>query len=252
MTDQYKVVTAGQVLETNRDLPPQFIKTADQDRLDAITVIQGMTDAERTAIMGDFGYQTLADFDQYLEQEEEWRLRDRLDWYTYDDKTVQFTAKDGAWFLPEAVESFCAEEIGNEATKSIDGLNSTFWQDLTNHQHSIVYRLRGYPKKISKIRWRYGGSAARERLNDIDISASRGLLKIDDANNILDTGINPTWPAGPAVWVEHDLTVAGKKSNKCRYLKMSVGNTDNVNNQLQLREFQVWVETRQPGDKIRE
>ncbi|MGI9484337.1 MAG: hypothetical protein ACR2RF_00325 [Geminicoccaceae bacterium] len=248
MVDQYKVVTAGQVLEINRDLN-QFTKTNDQDRLNAITVIQGMTDAERTAIMSDFGFNQLEDFDQFLEREEEWPLRDRLDWYDYDDKTVQFTAKDGAWFSPEAVESFCGEETGQEATLSINGVNSDFWRHSTNHQHTIVYRLRGYPKKISRVRFRYGaGESARERLNNMDVHASRGLAAIDNAANILETSINITWPVGAGeAWVEHILA---SKSPRCRYIKLVIDDTDNANNQVQIREFEVWVETRQPTDRF--
>lgn len=254
MVDQYKVITAGEKLQINRDLG-ETTKTADQDRLDAITKIQAMTNAERTAIMGDFGFSNLADFDKYLEQEEEWPLSDRIDWYTYDDKTVQFTAKDGAWFSPIAVDAgtLCGEEAGQEASRAIDGNGATFWRHNTNEQHVIIFNLRAYPKKISKIRFLYGsGESARERLNNMDVHASKGIGNIDNAGNILETGINISWPTPISVdtWVEHDLTIAGKKSNNARYIKLVIDDTDNANNQVQIREFEVWVETRQPVDNF--
>lgn len=222
-----------------------FKKVDDDARILVIDDFQALGTATRTALAEALGYADLATFDAALEAEE-WEILDRLDYYsTYDTRTDNLTVADGAWFTPEAVESFCGEETGEEATLSVDGVNTTFWSHVQDHQHSIVYRLRGYPKKISKIRIRYGGSAAVERLNNMDVHASTGLANIDDAASILETGINLTWPAGPAVWVEHTLA---KKSLKARYVKLVVDDTDNVNNTLQMREFAVWVETKEPGE----
>ncbi len=74
----------------------------------------------------------------------------------------------------------------------------------------------------------------------MDVHASKGLASIDDADKILETGINISWPSPGDVWVEHTLA---QKSNSARYIKLVIDDTDNGNNHCQIREFEVWVET---------
>ena len=200
----------------------------------------------RTALAAGQGL-SLQEYDDALE-DQEWILRDRLDYYDYATRTVNRTIADGAWFSPNLIESVCAENIGNEASKAIDGNSVTFWRDSTNHQHVIVFKLRDYPKKIEKIRFLYGANeSARERLNNMDVHASKAIGAIDNPENILETGINISWPTGISedTWVEH--TLASKKL-KARYIKLVIDDTDNGQNQCQIREFEVWVATRQPED----
>ena len=220
-----------------------YVKTTDQARLDVITDLQGLPAATRTVLApgGD-----LAAYDQALE-DEEFVLRDRLDYYDYDTVSTNRTIADGAWFSPDSIESFCGETSPNVAARCIDGDDDTFWRHASNEQHVLTFKLRDYPKKIEKIRFRYGaGESARERLNDITVKAAKGLGAIDNAENTLETGINIVWPTGAGLtWVEH--TLASKKL-KARYVKIEIGNTDNGQNQAQIREFQVWVGTRKPED----
>ena len=231
-----------------------FTKAQDQADLDVITDIigdpnadppkPGLPDATRQAIAGSL---PLDEYDQQLE-EQEYVLRDRLDYYDYTTRVDQRTVADGEWFSPVAVESVCGETAPNVAARMIDGDEATFWRHASNEQHVITFQLRDYPKKIERIRFLYGaGESARERLNNITVKAAKGLARLDDADNILESGINPTWPSGISsnTWVEH--TLASKKL-KARYVKLEISDTDNGQNQAQIREFEVWVGTRQPED----
>lgn len=229
-----------------RDLST-FKKVDDDARKAVIDDYQALSTLTRTSLAGELGFADLAAFDDAL-RDEEWEILDRLDYYsTYDTRTENLTVADGAWFTPIAVESFCGETSTNVVGNSIDGVNTTFWRHAQNHQHSVIYELRAYPKKISKIRFRYNSTEpANERLNNMDVHAARAVVNIDDANNILETGINITWPTGAgSVWVEHTLA---KKSPRARYVKLVIDDTDNVSNTLQIREFAVWVETKEPGE----
>lgn len=223
----------------------QFVKADDEARLAVIVDLQGLTDETRTVLANDEGL-SLAEYDGELE-EEEYNIRDRLDYYTYPTRVENLTVADGEWFTPDSVNSFCGETAPNVATRCIDGDDNTFWRHATDETHILTFQLRDYPKKIERIRFRYGaGESARERLNDITVKAAKGLANLDNPENTLETGINIVWPTGAGLtWVEH--TLASKKI-KARYIRIEIGNTDNAQNQAQIREFQVWVGTRQPED----
>lgn len=220
-----------------------FDKADDEARLAVINEIQALSDSARQLVAGGT---PLADFDTDL-QLEEWQIRDRLDYYDlYSNRQETITVRDGAWFTPDAVESFCGESGTDVVGQSIDGLNNTIWRHTVNERHNVIYRLRDYPKKISKIRFRYANNEPdRERLTSLDVHASKNLNRIDDVESILEQGINISWPVGAGnTWVEHVL--AQKKAN-ARYIKLSF-TTDDPNNVMAIREFAVWVETRQVND----
>lgn len=242
----YSEVTAGEELGIFDD-PPIFNKTDDTAALADIVEIRGLAASIRTRL-GACGGFSLSEYDDYLEEQFE-DLSERLDYYDYATTTKNITVLDGAWFSPDAVESFGGEDVGNEATRSIDGMNNTFWRDSVNHQHHIIYQLRDHTKKISKIRFRYGASeSARERLNNMDVHSSKVIEKIDDEENILETGINISWPTGAGeVWVEHTLAT---KKHSARYVKLVIDDTDNGSNHVQIREFEVWVEPRNPDGSL--
>lgn len=239
----YEPKLAGTELSVVRDRMT-FVKATDQANLDIITDLQALPQATREFLAG--GAQNLTDYDAGLE-DDEFVLRDRLDYYDYTTRQDTKTVADGEWFTPDSVESFCGEEVGQEASRMVDNNDATFWRHATNETHILTFLLRGYPKKIERIRFRYGaGESARERLNDITVKAAKGLANLDNPENTLETGINIAWPTGAGLtWVEH--TLASKKL-KARYVKIEIGNTDNGSNQAQIREFQVWVATRQPED----
>lgn len=224
----------------------QFVKTDDETRIDVIVDFQGLSDISRSVLANDEGL-SLAEYDAALE-EEEYDIRDRLDYYTYSTRVENLTVADGDWFSPNSVESFCGETAPNVATRAIDEDSTTFWRHGNNETHELIFKLRDYPKKIERIRFLYGaGESARERLNNITIRAAKGLANLDNPENELETDLNLVWPTGISsdTWVEHTLT---NKKLKARYIKLIIGDTDNGQNQAQIREFEVWVGTRQPED----
>lgn len=224
--------------------PTLYTQAQDNIDLTEITEIQGLSADTRELIATALGFSDLATYDDFL-QDQEWEIRDRLDYYSlYENRVENITVRDGAWFTPEAVESFCGEHTTNVAANSIDGVNTTIYQHNVNHAHNIVYRLRSYPKKITKVRFRYGSAEPdRERLNNLTIKAARALSQIDESSNILESNLNIVWPTPGGVWVEH--TLATPKVN-VRYIKLETADTDHPSNHWQIREFAVRVVTRDP------
>lgn len=219
-------------------------KVADLARVSEIEEIEALSDTTRTRLAACAGAVDLVAYDVQI-LDEKWEIQDRLDYYTlYSNRTQNLTVRDGAWFTPDSVDSFCGETGGDVVGQSIDGTNSTVWKHSVNERHSVVYLLRDYPKKVSRIRFRYNSTEpAVERLTNLDVHAAKNVANIDDAENILETGINITWPTGQgSTWVEH--TLAQKKA-KARYIKL-VFDTAHSQNTAQVREFAVWVETRDP------
>jgi len=239
MPDEFRVVSPGQSLQIERSLTT-FDKTLDTDRLNALQAIEALPDVQREALLQDFGVGSLDELDEQLE-EETGALLDRLDWYDYLTKSVSYDAVEGDWFSPIEIQSVCGEAGGNVAANAIDGNDATFWRHNLDHQHVIIFKLRDYPKKITKIRFRYDTSEpAEERLNDMDVHAARAIPKIDTPKNILETGINIAWPTGAGTtWVEHTLA---KAKPEARFVKLVINGTDHINNRAQIREFEVWVE----------
>ena len=239
----YQDVVGGNDLNLFID-PQAFNKTIDTNQLSIITELQSLSDDARTEFALCKGSGSLVDFDSQL-QDEEWEIRDRLDYYSlYSNRVQNITVRDGAWFTPDSVDSFCGESGANVVGNSIDGSNSTFWRHSVDERHSVIYLLRGYPKKVSKIRFRYNSTEpVTEQLSNLDVHAAKNLVNIDDAENILETGINIAWPVGQgSVFVEHTLA---QKKNKARYIKL-LFDTAHASNTSQIREFSVFVETRDP------
>jgi len=218
--------------------PEVYSQSEDQDRLDVITQFQALDDLARQELISLISSSSLEELDDALEKLE-WSLRDRLDYYDYDTRIENITVADSAWFTPEAVESFCGESGANVIGNTIDGDNQTFWRHEVDETHEIVYRLRSYPKKITAVRFRHAsGEPAREQLENLTITAARSIAGLDKPENVVASGVNPTWAAG---WVEVDVS---NKAN-VRYLKLEFVSA-NANNQGQIREFAVKVGTKDP------
>lgn len=238
----YADVAGGVDLDLTID-PRRFNKTIDTDRLAVIVEFQALSDAARTEVGICKSFASLADYDTALKDESD-EISDRLDYYTlYSNRTENLTVRDGAWFSPDSVNSFCGETAANVATNSIDGLNTTFWRHVVNHRHSIVYQLRPYAKKITKIRFFYNTSLpVNEQLSNLDIRAAKVLAKIDDPESLIEAGVNITWPGTGGVFVEH--TLAAPKANAV-FIKLEFDTASGVNTG-QIREFEVFVTTRNP------
>jgi len=237
----YRPQNAGTELDLYID-PQTFVKVDDDARILKLVELQSLSDSVRADVAMCYDFPDLASFDTALQEESD-MLKDRVDYYAYDNRTENFSVRDGAWFTPEAIESFCGETGTNVATNSIDGDNGTSWRHAVNETHHIVYRIRSYPKKISKIRFRYNtAEPVTEQLANITVRAAQNLRKIDDAANLLESGITIVWTGLGGTWVEHVL--ASKKSN-ARYIKLEFTSA-HATNTAQVREFQVRVETRDP------
>lgn len=242
----YEPFASGTKLRLYID-PQEFVLADDAARVVVIDEFQALGDDARTEIALCKNAPDLATFDQQLNDEES-ELLDRADYVNYQTRVHQITVADHDWLTPIAVDaaSLCGEEVGQEAVRAIDSDPATFWRHSTDHPHVIVFKLRQHTKKIAAFRLLYGANeSARERLNDITVRAAKALANIDDSDNLLEAGINPTYPTGISVdtLVEHTLA---KKKNKARWIKVEIGNTDNGQNQAQMRGIEFRVETRDP------
>ena len=237
----YEPVGGGTTLNLFID-PEQFTEAGDQVDLNLILEFQALTDTARAEVAACRGFPDLQSFDADL-QDREWELRDRLDYYSYGNRQENITVRDGTWFSPEAVEAFCGEDVSDPAADSIDGDTNTFWRHGVDERHSITYRIRSYPKRFQRIRFRYGvAESARERLTNLDVRVSRDLSEIDEPRNLRESGINIVWPTPGGVWVEHVLP---ERVSQARYVKLEF-DVAAGSGQGQVREFEVFVETRAP------
>lgn len=220
--------------------PQTFTQVQDQDDLAIVTEFQTLSDVARAEVAVRSGFPTLEAFDSNLTDRFE-ELSDRLDYYGYENRQETINVRDGAWFIPDAIAFRCGEEVGNEAGLAIDGVNSTSWRHNTDERHTFIVQLRPYSKRFGKIRIRHGaGGADREKLTNIDVRASRNLNNIGDANNLIATGLNPTWTPGD--WTEIDF---GTIVNRKIYLSLEFDTAD-AGNQAAIRELEVRVLTRKP------
>lgn len=227
------------------DDPVAFTKVTDEARRAEIVEIQAVNDTIRT-LLATCAQTDLATFDDALAQELD-DLDDRLDYYDYELVPISIEERDGAWFSPVAVTDFGDEDPGFPASNTIDGDNGTQWRhDVLHTPHFITWELRAYPKKVTKMRLRYGaGENIRERLTNITIKASKALSKIDDPSSVRATGINPTWPVGQGnIWFEIDWPSAVARA---RFIKLEF-ESEHGNNAARIREIEFRVITRRPQE----
>jgi len=178
----------------------------------------------------------ISDFDDFLD-ELRTRLKNLIDFFDYNSTILNLNVKDGAWFTPEAVESVCGEDTGYPATNTIDGNTATYWEHDVNEQHNIIWRIRDYKKRISKIRVRVG-SSSRNRLNGLDVYFSS---TIDGLTNPSNRFITDAALATPNAWVEIEFDGSSKANGL--YMKFADFQSDNPNNYVRIQEVQVWVTT---------
>lgn len=239
----YANVAGGEDLDLFID-PQQFNKTEDEDRLAVVQELQGLSDPTRTYIAL---LANAADLDAYDDalRDEAWQIQDRLDYYAlYSNRIHTLTVRDGAWFSPDLVESFCGESGVNVVGNSIDGDFGTIWRHSVDERHSVVYQLRDWPKKISRIRFRYSSAEpTNEQLSNMDVRAAKNVSVLGEPEAVLESGLDIVWPTGAGnVWVEHTLAL---KKGDARFIQLDF-DTASGNNTGQIREFEVWVETRDP------
>lgn len=249
----YDPINAGADMQLYKD--PQVLIRSDMEQArDAILDIQGLPTALRTeiAVNGllsigngaasipsfNSAADPLTSLDAHIATELD-RLHDILDYFDYDSGSAGLTVRTIDHFLPEALESVSHEEVGFEGVNAIDAVgggdpdpndprHSTYWQSEAAGLRTIVFRLRGYKKKLEGIRLRAtSGGDGRSQLQGVTIKASARLASIDDPGNVMSTGVNFTFATN---WMEHLFAAA--KFN-ARYIKLEVSsslhsNTDHV------------------------
>ena len=211
----------------------EFDKTEDTDRLAIVNEWLGLSNAALLPL----GLQ------RTVLQDEADTINARLMFYGMPNTTVNLTVREGDWFSPDSVNSFCGETSPNVATNSIDANTATHWRHVLNERHSIVYKMRDFAVRIERIRFFYNTSLpVNEQLTNLDVHMAKELANIDDAANILETGLNITWPGTGGVWVEH--TLATPKASAV-YIKLLFDTASAVNTG-QIREFECFVTPRKP------
>lgn len=241
----YTEVIAGSDLGIFDD-PPLFNKAADIAILADVVEKQALSSTIRTLI-ANCGSLLLADYDLLLADLFD-DLSERIDYYDYGTDVENTTVMTGAWFSPIAITAFGSEDPTFPATNTIDGDLSSQWRHEVVETHTMTWELRAYPKKIEKMRFRYGnGENVREQLENITIRSSKNLNKIDDPGNIIATGVNPVWPIGQGnTWVEVEWPT---KKNRGRFIKIEF-ETAHGNNHARIREVEFWVTTRNPDESL--
>lgn len=240
----YQLGGGGGTLLNVYDSPQVLVQSDLQNSRDVLQEITTLTDATRLALaQGGIpslgipgGFQSLTDFDTYLDDELE-RYLDILDYFSYESTVENLTVRDAAWFLPEALESVSAEEVGAEGALSIDNDNGTWWQSDASGTRTIVFRVRSHQKKIEGLRLRVSNaSEGRAQLQNVTIKASAALATIDNVDNVQATGVNFTW--GGSNWIEYTFPTA----KTGRYLKLEVPSSLHSNpDQVRIREINVRV-----------
>lgn len=235
----YEPKVGGTELHTWND--PQVLVQADiVDQQAAFAEVRTLGPELRTALANSGipglgvsgGWPDLESFDAYLEDEDD-RLNDLLDYFAYDSRVENLTVRDGDWFVPQAIEAFSAENVGEEAVLSVDGNNGTWWQ--TNGAGDITFLVRDYRKMLTGLRLRTTSGDLRAQIQGVDISASPGPNGVDDPTNLLDSGINFTY--GGNAWMEH--TFSSKK--RARYLKLVIPGSLNGAGHVRIREINIRV-----------
>lgn len=214
--------------------PKTFVKADLEVEVVELEFLIDQEDPVRLRLGNCAGFQTLEEYDAYLDSE--WsRKKDIIDFFDYDTKVVNLTVKNGEWFSPILIEDVCGERVGNEAIYSIDGDTGTFWQDDTNEEHQITFKLREYSKRISKIRL-WLDSNVRSQLTDITIQAANSVPGLDNPSNEAITGVNVSTPDA---WNEIDFTT----EQIGKFIRLTGFGSLNAVNQVRIREIEAWVET---------
>ena len=148
------------------------------------------------------------------------------------------TVRDGAWFEFEALENAPPEEAGNEALLLVDGDPSTYWQSNQAGVKTIDMRLRTYNKRVSMFRFRTPNiTDVRSQWQDFTIRGAQSIAKLDDADNILATGVDLVHP-GAGSWIEYTLP----SIKKLRYVRFEVATSLHRNpDQIRMRQIEARV-----------
>lgn len=238
----YQLANGGTELHIEDDA--QVIVLSDlQGQLTAFQTIASLDDQTRTWIATSGlasagvpgGFPDLGSFDEFIEDEVD-RLRDILDYPSYETAQVSKTVLDGAWQTPVAIESASHEEVGSEATQAIDGEFDQWWQSNTSGVRTLVVKLRDYKKRYSKLRLRILGGDDRTKLQDVTLKMSVALVMIDEPQSIIAQNVD--FDHQGAAWTE--FVFPNKKNGK--YLKLEMATSLHSNpDELRIRELELFA-----------
>lgn len=177
---------------------------------------------------------TLDDFKVALQDKVD-ANKDLIDYFSYAKTSVEIPIAAGDWYTPEAVELRCGEESGYEAELAVDGDAGTLWVHQADEEHDLVFRLRGYPKRATKIRIRRDASPDSE-LTGLDVYAATTLGGLSNPLTLAAT--NTTLPL-PTEWNEVEFD----HPRRLKFLRLAGFGSVHPTNQVRIRELQVWVTT---------
>lgn len=233
---------AGGLLRLQLDVP------GDLDSLDLILDQERTTKAEDQALLAQINeYLGLSDEaliplgmtrDVLVDQSD--TLNARILSYGWPRHNVTLNVVEGDWLSPQEVVSFCGETGVNVADFAVDEDTGTIWRHTDIERHTLVVKLRDFPLRVEKIRFRFNNTD-NERLTDLDVRMSKELANINDPDNLLEDDLNITWPGTSGVWVEHTLTTSKASAV---YIKLEF---DTVSGIGQIREFEVFCTPKKAG-----
>ncbi len=213
--------------------PETFIQADLEGELSVIEELIALSDAARTSLAGPGGLEA---YDASLDIIRS-RLKDILDFFDYPTRIADFDVADGDWFIPVAIEDKCGEESGQEAVNAIDGNTTTFWQHNTDEEHQITFQLRDYSKRASKVRL-YRGTNPRSALTNLTIQMANSIGGLSSPSNEAVTGASISVDDA---WNEIEFTT----EQIGKFVRLTGFDSLNANNQVRIREIEVWVETQQ-------
>ena len=234
----YRPKEAGTKLDLYID-PAEYSEAQDQLDLALVEEIQASSDPIREQLAVANGFANVGDYDAWLEDQID-ELKDRLDYYSYENRDEVIPVRDGDWFTPEAVEAVCGEETGSGwvAANMIDDDTQTWWQHNDDEPHEVTLRLRDYRKRVSKIRIRRGNNV-RSQLNNLDVRAAMTIANLDNPESLRATGVELTVAQD---WNEIDFT----SPRNCKYIRLTGFGSAQADDEARIRRIEARVITREP------
>lgn len=225
------------------DGPVVLDKTVADARILELLDILDEPDYIKQLMVAGTGAGTVAEFDAQFQSELD-TLGDQGDFY--DNSTVttveSFDAIDHRWMSPSdlrlgagTIQSFCGEEVGNEAINAVDGVNNTNWQHDFDHVHDITIDL-GYKKRIDGIRISLTASPGTPlQLSGVQVFVAGNVNKLTDPASHVGVDLEFTDPLDN----DRNLTIRNG-----RFVKLEIGSTGHANNHVTIREIQFRMKPR--------
>ena len=226
------------------DGPAELLKATADARILEIQDILAQPDYIKEIMAGCVpGAGTIAEFDDLFQSELD-ILGDQGDFYDNSTVTVveSFDAVDHRWMSPSdlrlgagTIQSFCGEEVGNEAIQAIDGLNNTNWQHDFDHVHDLTIDL-GLKKRIDGIRISLTASPGLPlQLSGVQVFVAGTVAKLTDAASHVGVNLAFTDPLDN----DRNLTIRNGQ-----FVKLEIGSTGHASNHITIREIQLRMKPR--------